>query len=119
MSVHQLLAANEATGAYLTAGRLWSLVAVLAGLIGVIAGGLARFRSGGNRRGAFVALTAGLLGMAGGGFVVVAAKGGPGTGYGIVGGFIALAIGLLAAALGVLSLKQAGRPPVARSNHGS
>ncbi len=56
-----------------------------------------------------MALAVGLLGMAGGGYVVAAAAGGPGTGYGIVGGYIALVIGLLAAILGWLALSRARR----------
>ncbi|WP_340688104.1 DUF6223 family protein [Amycolatopsis coloradensis] len=109
MSVHLL--SEPLAAAYLTPGRLWSLVAALAGVIGVIAGGfaLARLRSGTTRRAAIVALTAGLSGMAGGGFVVAAAEGGPGTGYGIVGGFVALVIGSLAAILGWLALSRARR----------
>ncbi|UUV30883.1 DUF6223 family protein [Amycolatopsis roodepoortensis] len=109
MSVHLL--AEPIAAASLTSGRLWSLVAALAGVIGLIAGGLAlaRKRSGDSRRGTFVALTAGLLGMAGGGYVVAAAEGGPGTGYGIVGGFIALVLGLLATIVGWLALSRARR----------
>ncbi|RSN55208.1 hypothetical protein DMH01_33340 [Amycolatopsis sp. WAC 04182] len=109
MPVHLL--SEPIAAAYLTSGRLWSLVAALVGVIGVVVGGLAlaRIRSGNTRRGAFVALTAGLLGMAGGGYVVAAAEGGPGTGYGIVGGFVALVIGLLAAILGGLALSRARR----------
>jgi hypothetical protein len=42
--------------------------------------------------------------MIGGGLVVAAAEGGPGTGYGIVGGVAALAVGLLAVGLGALGL---------------
>jgi len=108
MTVHLLSAA------YLTPGRLWSLIAALVGVIGVVAGGLAlaRSRSGDTRRGAVVALAAGLLGMAGGAFVVAAAKGGPGTGYGIVGGFLALVVGLVAAALGGLALSRSRRTEV-------
>ncbi|MGW5704265.1 DUF6223 family protein [Amycolatopsis japonica] len=96
---------------YLTPGRVWSLIAALVGVIGVVAGGLAvaRSRSGDTRRGAVVALAAGLLGMAGGVYVVAAAKGGPGTGYGIVGGFLALVVGLIAAALGRVALSRSRR----------
>ncbi|WP_344921232.1 DUF6223 family protein [Plantactinospora mayteni] len=60
--------------------------------------------NGNGKRGAIVALAAGLTGMVGGGFVVAAAEGGPGTGYGIVGGFAALVIGLIATVLGWLAL---------------
>ncbi|MFJ8912921.1 DUF6223 family protein [Amycolatopsis sp. NPDC102389] len=108
MTVH-LLSEPIAAG-YLTPGRLWSLAAVLAGTIGVVVGGLVLAHNRSDaRRGAVVALTAGLLGMAGGGFVVAAAKGGPGTGYGIVGGFIALVIGLIAVILGWLALSRSRR----------
>lgn len=115
-------------GAYtLTAGRLWSLVAVLAGLAGVVIGGLALARSAGRigsgsgsgagsgfgsgfgRRGAVVALVAGLIGVVIGGLVVAAADGGPGTGYGIVGGFVALVVGLTGTALGGLALARSRR----------
>jgi hypothetical protein len=94
----------------LTAGRLWSLVAALLGLAGVVVGGLALARSTGRigtgtgRRGAIVALMAGLAGVVIGGLVVAAAEGGPGTGYGIVGGYVALGAGLIAMALGGLTL---------------
>lgn len=99
----------DPTGAYmLTAGRFWSLVAVLVGLAGTIIGALALTRSTGRngtgRKGALVALPAGLIGAAIGGLVVAAAEGGPGTGYGIVGGYIALVIGLIAVSLGGLAL---------------
>jgi hypothetical protein len=96
----------------LTAGRLWSLVAAALGLIGVVMGGLARTRVLGgtknHRRNAFVALWSGLAGSVIGGVVVVFADGGPGSGSGIVGGFLALLIGLIGIALGWLALK---RPP--------
>ncbi|MCK2220098.1 DUF6223 family protein [Actinomadura sp. ATCC 31491] len=113
MSVHHLLAAALAqpVGAYtLTSGRLWSLVAVLLGLIGVVAGGLALARARARRRGAVVALAAGLACAVIGGLVVAAAEGGPGTGYGIVGGWAALGLGLLAVALGALTLIRSRRP---------
>ncbi|MFB9904319.1 DUF6223 family protein [Allokutzneria oryzae] len=92
----------------LTAGRLWSLVAALLGLAGVVIGGLALARSA-SRRGAIVALVAGLAGAATGGLVVAAANGGPGTGYGIVGGFVALVVGLVAMILGALALARSRR----------
>src|ERR687898_665224 len=56
-----------------------------------------------------VASLVGLAGMVIGGLVVAAAEGGPGTGYGIVGGFAALAIGLTATVLGWLALARSRR----------
>ncbi|MEU4538845.1 DUF6223 family protein [Streptosporangium sp. NPDC023825] len=110
----------DPVGAYtMTAGRLWSLVAAVVGLAGVVAGGLALARStgrigsgsgsGSGRRGAFVALAAGLAGAVVGGLVVAAAEGGPGTGYGIVGGVMALVVGLIGTALGGLVLVRSRR----------
>ena len=84
----------------LTPGRLWSVIATLTGLTGVVAGGLALARG----RGAVVAVGAGLAGAIGGGVVVAAAKGGPGTGYGIVGGYVALVVGTAAVLLGGTAL---------------
>ncbi|MEV6986346.1 DUF6223 family protein [Sphaerisporangium sp. NPDC051017] len=105
-----------AVSAYaLTAGRLWSLVAVVLGLVGVVLGGLALARSAGRagtgsgRRGAGVALVAGLAGVVVGGLVVAAADGGPGTGGGIVGGFVALVVGLIAMVLSGLALAHSRR----------
>ncbi|WP_103341052.1 DUF6223 family protein [Amycolatopsis sp. CA-126428] len=89
-----------ATGsADLTPGRLWSLIAVVLGVAGVVAGVRALSRG----RGAVVALAGGLASVVIGGWVVAAAKGGPGTGYGIVGGYVDLVIGAVALVLGGLS----------------
>jgi len=60
-------------------------------------------------KGAIVALVAGLTGVVIGGLVVAAAEGGPGTGYGIVGGFAALVLGLIATVLGWLALARSRR----------
>jgi hypothetical protein len=109
-AAHVLVQPDPASAYTLTAGRLWSLVAVLLGLAGAVIGGLALARSAGRigtgtgRRGAIVALAAGLAGAAIGGLIVAAADGGPGTGYGIVGGFVALVVGLIAMVLGGLAL---------------
>lgn len=94
----------------LTAGRFWSLVAAFVGIAGVVIGGLAlaRYRRFG-RRSHITAVTAGVVGMAVGGAVVAAAKGGPGTGYGIVGGYAALVVGFVAVALGVLAVIRSRR----------
>ncbi|HET6704044.1 DUF6223 family protein, partial [Amycolatopsis sp.] len=65
-----------AASAYdLTPGRLWSLIAVVPGLVGVVAGVLGLKRG----RGAVVALAGGLVAVVIGGWVVTAAQGGPGT----------------------------------------
>lgn len=114
MSVPYLLVAQSGVGAYtLTPGRLAGTIALVLALAGVVVGGLALARSarriGNNgRRGAIVALAAGLTGMTIGGVVVAAAEGGPGAGYGIVGGVGALAIGLIATILGGLALVRSG-----------
>ena len=89
----QLLVPLTGPGAYaLTAGRFWSLVAALIALAGVVVGGLALARPasriGTGRRGASAALAAGLAGAIIGGLVVAGADGGPGSGSGIVGGFL-------------------------------
>ncbi|MFC4061762.1 DUF6223 family protein, partial [Planomonospora corallina] len=75
-----VLARPESDAYALTAGRLWSLVAVLLGLAGVAAAGLALARArrtgtGTGRRGAVAALAAGPAGAVVGGLVVAAAGG--------------------------------------------
>jgi hypothetical protein len=107
-------AQSAAVDAYtLTTGRLVGTVAALVALAGVVVGGLALARSAGRigngNRGAIVTLVAGLTGVVIGGLVVAAAEGGPGTGYGIVGGFAALGIGLIATVLGWLALARSRR----------
>ncbi|HEX5540076.1 MAG TPA: DUF6223 family protein, partial [Micromonospora sp.] len=108
-----VLVQPAAVSAYtMTAGRLWSLVAALLGLAGVVIGGVTLARSprtGTGRRGAIVALVAGLASAIIGGLVVAAADGGPGTGYGIVGGFLDLVVGLIATFLGGLALARSRR----------
>lgn len=85
----------------MTAGRAWSVVAGALGLVGVVLGGLAL---AGRHRLAVVALATGVAGAAIGVLIVVMAKGGPGTGYGIVGGYISLTVGVVAAVLGGVAL---------------
>jgi peptidoglycan/LPS O-acetylase OafA/YrhL len=88
----------------MTAGRTWSLVGGALGLAGVVFGLLA-FR---RRRGAVVAVACGVAGVVIGLLVVVMAKGGPGTGYGIVGGYVSLVVGVVATVLGGLALRRTG-----------
>ncbi|MEV4313812.1 DUF6223 family protein [Actinocrispum sp. NPDC049592] len=86
----------------LTPGRIVGTLGAFAALAGVVVGWRALVRR--TRKQAIVALVAGPTGMVVGGLVVALAKGGPGTGYGIVGGYAALAIGLAATVLGWLAL---------------
>jgi Family of unknown function (DUF6223) len=111
MSVYLLgtaLAEEAGVGAYtLTAGRFWATLAALLGLAGVVIGGLALARSArrignGGRNGAIVALVAGPAALVGGVLVLAVADGGPGTGNGVVGGGMALVLGLAASVLGGL-----------------
>jgi hypothetical protein len=93
----------------LTTGRLLGAVAALVALAGVVVAVPALTRSGGRigKRGSVAGLVAGLIGMVVGGLVVANADGGPGTGGGIVGGFAALVIGLVAVVLGWTGLARA------------
>ncbi|QYC42109.1 hypothetical protein Nocox_22525 [Nonomuraea coxensis DSM 45129] len=118
MSVRHLLATQvlaQPVGAYaLTSGRLWSAVAALLGLAGIVAGALALARAarrtgGFGRRGAVAALAAGLAAVVIGAWVVAAAEGGPGAGYGIVGGWVDLVVGPVAMILGGLALARSRR----------
>ncbi|WP_335617993.1 DUF6223 family protein [Lentzea guizhouensis] len=81
--------------AEMTAGRMWSLVGGVLGLAGVVLALVAR-------RFALTAVGVGAAGAVIGALVVVFAKGGPGTGYGIVGGYVALVVGLAAVLVGLL-----------------
>jgi hypothetical protein len=91
-----------------TPGRVAGSAAALVALAGVIIGGIAIARPGNPFR-ATVALAGGLTGIVGGGLVVALAKGGPGAGYGIVGGYVAIAIGLIATILGWMARARSRR----------
>jgi hypothetical protein len=56
-----------------------------------------------------VALVAGLIAVVNGGLNLAIANGGPGTGNGVVGGAAALVLGLIAMALGGLALARSRR----------
>ncbi|MEU3644574.1 DUF6223 family protein [Lentzea sp. NPDC034063] len=92
----------------MTAGRTWSLIGVVVGVIGLLA--LTR------RSLALVAVGAGGAGAVIGVVVVLMAKGGPGTGYGIVGGYVSLVVGLAAVVLGVLARRRAARAAAPRAS---
>lgn len=90
-----------------TPDRLIATTAALAALAGVIAGGLALTRPG--RRAPLAALVLGAYGIVVGGFIVITADGGPGTGNGIVGGWVAIVLGVVAIALGGLTTSRRSR----------
>jgi hypothetical protein len=98
----------------LTPRRAWATAAAGLALAGVVVGGLALRRSvrrlGHNGRlGAIAAVAAGLMALVNGGLNLALAKGGPGTGNGVVGGAAALVLGLIGMALGALALARSGR----------
>jgi hypothetical protein len=98
----------EAVSVYsLSPGRIGASTAVVLGLIGVIAGGMALVRSahpGDARRKGIAALVLATVALAVGGLVVVTAKGGVGTGGGFGGGVVAVIVGLIGSILGGLAL---------------
>ena len=65
--------------------------------------------TGNGRMGAIVALMAGLIAAINGGLNLAIAKGGPGSGNGVVGGAAALVLGLIAMALSGLALARSRR----------
>src|SRR5262249_32618721 len=62
-----------------------------------------------GRRGAIVALVAGLIALVNGGLNLAIANGGPGSGNGVVGGAAAFVLGLIAVALSGLALARRRR----------
>jgi hypothetical protein len=68
-----------------------------------------RIGAGTGRRGAIVALVAGLIAVVNGGLVLAIANGGPGTGNGVVGGAGALVLGPIAMTVGGLALARSRR----------
>ena len=97
-----------------TSRRVWATMAGALALVGVLVGGVALARSvrrigNGGRRGAAVALVAGPVAAVNGALVLALAKGGPGSGNGVVGGAGALVLGLVGTARGVLALRRSRR----------
>lgn len=95
----------------LTGGRLTGAVAALIALAGVAVAVLALTRRRPGSRRPAAALAAGVIGLVTGGFVVVTADGGPGTGNGIVGGFAAIGLGVLAITLGAAARRRTVHVP--------
>jgi hypothetical protein len=99
----------------ITPGRARALVAVAAGLISLVIGGLAMARSAGRigtgngRAGAIVALVLGLTGMVLSVVHLGNSTGGFGTGSGRAGAIVALVLGLIGINLGGLALARSRR----------
>ncbi|MEU1597679.1 DUF6223 family protein [Streptomyces sp. NPDC005708] len=113
-AAHALAQSAHVDSYTLTAARLWATSAALLGLAGAVIGGLALARSvrrigNSGKRGAFVALVSGLIAVLNGALNLAVADGGPGTGNGVVGGALALALGLIAMVLGRLALTRSRR----------
>jgi hypothetical protein len=104
MSTSLLYAASTVGADTLTSDRVVATVASLVALGGTVAGVLSLRRSTGRTRGSLVALAAGLAGLLAGVLVLATADGGPGTGNGVVGGYVAVVLGPIAAILGGLAL---------------
>lgn len=89
---------------------LAAVLALVGVVIGGIAMYRADRRVGNHgRRGSIVALVAGLIAGINGGLNLAVASGGPGTGNGVVGGAAAFVLGLTAMALGGVALARSRR----------
>jgi hypothetical protein len=99
-------------------GRLLPTLAAVAGLIGVVIGGvaLARVRRAGNGRvWAIVAAALGLISLIVGGLHAANSAGSFGTGNGLAGAIVAIAVGLVGIVLAGLTLVRSRRPQ--RASH--
>ena len=89
-----------------TTAAVLALVGVVIGGLALVRRA-SRFGTASGR--AIVALVAGLIAVVNGGLNLTIATGGPGTGNGVVGGAGALVLGLIAMALGGLALARSRR----------
>ncbi len=100
-----------------TTRRLWATTASVLALISVVIGGLAMVRSASfgtaARLGVILALAAGLVAVINGALVLAVAHGGLGSGNGVVGGAVALVLGLIGMIIGGLALSRSRRRTVA------
>src|SRR3954470_19889949 len=97
----------------LTAQRLWATIAIGVALASVATGGLAVTRRATGL--AIVAMIAGLIAAINGGLVLAVANGGPGTGNGVIGGAAAVVLGIAAVAVGGFAMSRARTIGSARS----
>ena len=95
-----------AGGYVLGTGRTVPSVLAVLGLVSVVLGARALFRSG---RGAAVALSLGSVSAIVGGLHAANAAGGLGTGNGLAGAVLAVALGLIGLVLGALGLARSRR----------
>jgi hypothetical protein len=86
-----------------------AMLALVGVVVGGLALRRSAGRIGTGRMGAIVALSAGLLAVVNGGLNLAIAKGGPGTGNGVVGAAAALVLGLFGMVLGGLALARRRR----------
>ena len=93
----------------LTSGRAWASAAAVLALAGAVLGGLALSRAAGRPGRSVAALLLGAFGVVAGALVVGTADGGLGTGNGLGGGVVALALGLTGIVLGGIGLARARR----------
>jgi hypothetical protein len=101
-----------AAGYEVGTGRLVPSAAAVLGLVAVVLGGLAVLRAGRGgtmRREAVVALVAGLVSAVVGAVHGANAAGGLGTGNGLAGAVMAVALGVLGAAAGGVALARGRR----------
>ncbi len=91
----------------MSARRVASFAGGIIGVAGIIVGGLALARSRRvGRRAPVLALAAGLIAVVIGGLVVATADGGLGTGNGLGGGIVAMVAGLVAVILGGVAVRR-------------
>jgi hypothetical protein len=115
MSVLHLLAAPSpsvvlAAGYELGTGRFVPTVAAVVGLAGLVIGGLALARPGRATTARITAaLVAGLFSVVVGGLHAANAAGGLGTGNGLAGAVVAVALGLIGLAVASLALARSRR----------
>lgn len=90
-----------------TTAALLALASVVIG--GLALRSTSRSGTGSGKKGAIMAVVAGLIAVVNGGLNLALANGGPGTGNGVVGGAAALVLGLIGVALGGLVLARTRR----------
>lgn len=92
-----------------TPERIWASAAAMAGLAGVLVAtwALTRWGRSWRRLASAVGLVLGSVAAANGAANILVADGGPGTGNGIVGGYVALVLGVAAVGLGWLGWRRA------------